>query len=93
MIAYIVMNSGHYTIHQGHVFKFRLLNTATLLPKKVDAVEVKDFQPISLIHSFAKLVTKLLANRLTPLLPSLLSANQSNFLWGRRIHDNFMLVQ
>jgi hypothetical protein len=93
MIAYIVMNSGHYAIHQGHVFKFRLLNTATLLPKKVDAVEVKDFRPISLIHSFAKLVTKLLANRLAPLLPSLLSANQSNFLWGRRIHDNFMLVQ
>jgi len=82
-------------IQQGHVFKFRLLNTAyiTLLPKKVDAVEVKDFRPISLIHSFAKLVTKLLANRLAPLLPSLVFANQSAFVRGRRIHDNFMLVQ
>jgi len=58
-------------IHRGHVFKFRLLNTAyvTLLPKKVDADEVKDFRPISLIHSFAKLVTKILANWLAPLLP------------------------
>jgi len=66
-------------IQQGHVFKFRLLNSAyiTLLPKKVDVVEVKDFRPISLIHSFAKLVTKLMANRLAPLLPSLVSANQS----------------
>ena len=82
-------------IQRGHVFKFRLLNTAliTLLPKKVDAVEVKDFRPTSLIHSFAKLVTKILANRLAPLLPSLISANQSAFLWGRKIHDNFMLVQ
>ena len=82
-------------IHCGHVFKFRLLNTAyvTLLPKKVDAVEVKDFRPISLIHSFAKLVTKILANRLAPLLPSLISANQSAFVRGRKIHDNFMLVQ
>jgi hypothetical protein len=82
-------------IQQGHVFKFRLLNTAyiTLLPKKVDAVEVKDFRPISLIHSFAKLVTKLLANRLAPLLPSLVSTNQSAFVPGRKIHDNFMLVQ
>ena len=45
---------------------FEVLNTAfnTLLPK-VDSVECpKDFWPISLVHSFAKLVTKLLANRL-----------------------------
>ena len=71
-------------IQQGHLFKFRLLNSTyiTLLPKKVDAVEVKDFQPISLIHSFAKLVTKLMANRLAPLLPSLVSANQSAFVQG-----------
>ena len=82
-------------IHCGHVFKFRLLNMAyvTLLPKKVDAVEVKDFCPISLIHTFAKLVTKILANRLAPMLPSLISANQSAFVRGRKIHDNFMLVQ
>ena len=83
------------SIQRGHVFKFRLLNTAfiTLLPKKIDAVEVKDFRPISLIHSFAKLVTKLMANRLAPLLPSLISTNQSAFVRGRNIHDNFILVQ
>ncbi|WVZ90185.1 LOW QUALITY PROTEIN: hypothetical protein U9M48_036512, partial [Paspalum notatum var. saurae] len=53
---------------------FRLLNTAfiTLLPKKVDAIQVKEFRPISLIHSVAKLVTKVLANRLAPLLPTLM---------------------
>ena len=82
-------------IQQGHVFKFRLLNMAyiILLPKKMGAVEVKDFRPISLIHSFATLVTKLLANRLAPLSPSLISVNQSTFVRGRKIHDNFMLVQ
>jgi hypothetical protein len=82
-------------IQRGHVFKFRLLNTAfiTLLPKKMDAVEVKDFRLISLIHSFAKLVTKLMANRLDPLLPSLISTSQSAFVRGRNIHDNFILVQ
>jgi len=43
-----------------------MLNSAyiTLIPKKVDADQVKDFRPISLVHSFSKLVTKLLANRL-----------------------------
>lgn len=40
-----------------HVFRFQLLNTA-LSPKKQDAALVKDFQPISLVHSFAKLETR-----------------------------------
>jgi hypothetical protein len=83
------------TIFRGHVFNFGRLNTTfiTLLPKKTDAVEVKDFRPISLIHSFAKLVTKIMANRLAPLLPNLVSANQSAFVRERNIHDNFILVQ
>jgi len=47
---------------------FEALNSAyiTLLPKKEGAEQPKDFRPISLVHSFAKLVTKLLANRLAP---------------------------
>jgi hypothetical protein len=82
-------------IYGGHVFKFRLLNSAfvSLLPKKVDAISVKDFRPISLIHSFAKLVTKILANHLAPLMPSLISNYQSAFVRGRCIHDSFILVQ
>jgi len=45
---------------------FGTLNSAyiTLLPKKDGAEQPKDFRPISLMHSFAKLITKLLANRL-----------------------------
>ncbi|WVZ63220.1 hypothetical protein U9M48_012865 [Paspalum notatum var. saurae] len=82
-------------IHGGHVSRFRLLNTAfiTLLLKKVDAIQVKEFRPISLIHIIAKLVTKVLANRLAPLLPALVPANRSVFVRGRNIHDNFLFVQ
>jgi hypothetical protein len=54
---------------------FELLNSANiiLLPKKADAMQVTDFRLISLIHSIAKLFAKLLANRLAPLLDSLVS--------------------
>lgn len=77
------------------VFKFRLLNTTfiTLLPKKADPIQVKDYRPTSLIHSFAKLVAKIMANRLAPLLPNLVSKNQSAFVKGRNIQDNFLFVQ
>lgn len=82
-------------IQQGQVARFRLLNTAyiTLLPKKPDALLVKYFRPISLIHSLAKLMTKIMANRLAPLLPNLIPSNQSAFVRGRSIHDNFLFGQ
>jgi hypothetical protein len=74
---------------------FAVLNTAyiTLLPKKVDVEQPKDFRSISLMHSFAKLVTKLLANCLAARLQEMVSSNQSAFVKGRFIQDNFMLVQ
>jgi len=82
-------------VQSGNFRNLQLLNTAllTLLPKKEDAVMVKDFRPISLIHSFAKLVTKLVANRLASKLNEMVAANQSAFIKGRCIHDNFVLVQ
>ena len=82
-------------VHRGNFRNLHLLNTAllTLLPKKEGAVHVKDFRPISLIHSFAKLVTKLIANRLASKLSAMVAANQSAFVKGRCIHDNFILVQ
>ena len=72
-----------------------LLNLAyiTLIPKKSEAEQVKDFRPISLVHSFAKLVTKILANRLASRLDAMVSPNQSAFIKKRFIQDNFMLVQ
>ena len=71
------------------------LNTAyiILLPKKEGANQVKDFRPVSLVHSFAKLFTKLLASRLAKRLNSMISWNQSAFIKGRFIQENFMLVQ
>jgi hypothetical protein len=73
----------------------RSLNSAyiTLLPKHEAAQNVKDFRPISLVRSFAKLVTKILANRLAGWLQQMVSPNQLTFIKKRFIQDNFILVQ
>lgn len=83
------------TLQQGDARRLELLNSAylTLIPKKAEALEAKDYRKISLVHSFAKLVTKMMANRLDPLLDSMVAPNQSAFIRGQCIHDNFMLVQ
>jgi hypothetical protein len=82
------------SLHQGNARKLGGFNSAylTLIPKKVEAVSPGDFRPISLIHSFAKLVTKIMANRLAPLLHKLVEVNQSAFVKGRSIHDNYLMV-
>jgi hypothetical protein len=66
---------------------FHKLNSAfiTLIPKKDGADQVKDFRPISLVHSFAKLITKILASRLVSGLNDLVSPNQNAFIKGRFI--------
>jgi hypothetical protein len=70
---------------------FHHLNEAliTLLPK-VDSPEgLGDYRLISLIHSFGKIFAKVLANRFAPTLPHLISPNQSAFIKGHQIQDNF----
>jgi hypothetical protein len=41
-----------------------------LLPKREGDADLNDFRPISLVHSFGKLVTKLMALRLAREWPS-----------------------
>jgi hypothetical protein len=74
-------------IQRRHVSKFELLNTTfiTLVPKTSDVIQVKDYRPINLVHNFAKLVTKVMANRLALLPPKLVSVNQSAFIKKRNI--------
>jgi hypothetical protein len=84
-----------HKLYVGDGRGFSKLNRAliTLIPKRSDALDIGDFRPISLIHSFAKLFAKLLAVRLRPKMNALISLNQSAFIKGRNLHDNFLLVR
>ena len=55
----------------------------TLIPKKCNAVNIKDFRPINLVSSVYKLLSKVLANRLRVVLDKLISETQIVFV-GRR---------
>jgi hypothetical protein len=74
---------------------FASLNDAViyLLPKKDEVVEVKDFCPISFIHSFGKLFSKIPASCLSPHLDELVVVNQSAFFKGHSPYYNFCYVQ
>ena len=51
-----------------------------LIPKKSDAIEVKDFRPISLVGGIYKILAKILANRLRLVLPNIISPSQNAFV-------------
>jgi hypothetical protein len=64
-----------------------------LLPKKEMEEGIGDYHPISLVHSIAKIFSKILASRLAPCLAEMVSSSQSAFVKKRCIHDNFVLVR
>jgi hypothetical protein len=74
---------------------FNCLNEAymVLLHKNSNPLGRRDYRPISLIHTVGKLFAKTLALRLAPRMPALVSVNQTAFIQGRRIHENFRTVQ
>ena len=63
----------------------------SLIPKKVDAVEVRDFRPISLIGGVYKIIAKVLANRLKLVLGDIVHESRNAFVKGRQILD-FVLI-
>lgn len=63
-----------------------------LIPKKNDAIFMKDYRPISCCNVIYKVISKLLANRMKGLLPLFISLNQSAFVKDRLLMENVLLA-
>ena len=65
----------------------------TLIPKKGrDSRYLRHLRPITLLNTCYKLIEKCLANRLKPLLQSLIHEDQKGFLANRRISSNIRCI-
>lgn len=73
--------------------KFFSHTLLALIPKIDSPSCFSDMRPISLSNISCKIITKILSRRLNPLLPNMISENQSDFLKGRLITENILLTQ
>lgn len=64
-----------------------------MIPKCAAPENLNQFRPISLCNVLVKVVTKVLANRLQPLMPKLIRPFQASFIPGRSTADNIIAVQ
>jgi hypothetical protein len=65
----------------------------SLVPKRPNVSVMGDFRPIACCNVIYKCITKILSNRMLPLLDSMISRNQSAFIPGRNIAENVLLAQ
>jgi hypothetical protein len=83
----------NYSLHKQRIRGATHSTFPTLIPKDSNPSNFSRFHPISLCNSYYKILTKIIANRLNPLLAKLISENQTGFLRDKQITDNIILVQ
>ncbi|CAL1399697.1 unnamed protein product [Linum trigynum] len=64
-----------------------------LIPKVVNADSMQQLRPIGLCQVMYKAISKILSNRLSAILPHIISPFQNGFIKGRCISDNILIGQ
>ena len=93
LVGELVKKEIRDIFERQEVLAFLNRTLIVLIPKQLGFELVWHFRPISLSNTVYKIVSKILVQRLRPLLPSLVSPMQAAFLKGRRSSDNVIIAQ
>lgn len=87
------MEALEFSKKLGNILK-EINNTFIALnPKKNKAVKLSDFKPISLYNTIYKILSKVLTNRIKPLMNNIISEEHTGFVLGRSILDGVIVAQ
>lgn len=91
-IEFDVFNFTAEAISQAHLEVELNINKIALLPKSEDRRKMQNFRPISLLNTAYKIVAKVYANRMKPLLHNWILPSKTRFVPNRCILDNIFLA-
>ncbi|XP_050387335.1 uncharacterized protein LOC126803595 [Argentina anserina] len=92
IVQKVVWQTSHDFINGNACLKELNRTHIVLIPKVPSPKMTGHFRPISLCNNSYKIVSKVLANRLKLILPSLIYENRNAFVPGRLIQDNILLA-
>jgi exonuclease III len=81
----------HHFWRTGQLYMELLQGIIRIIPKKLDKLRLKDWRPLTMLQVVYKIAAKILANRLSVLLPLIVSPKQSGFVPGRQILNNISI--
>lgn len=79
-------------LNLGNLLKKLNFTYITLIPKVKTPEDMSQLRPISLCNVLYKIASKVIANRLKPILQHIISRQQSAFIPGCQISDNTMVA-
>ena len=87
-IKNFLMKSYEYSFINNELSITQKRGLLSLIPKKSDPLDLKNWRPISLLNQDYKILAKMVANRINLCLPYLIDEDQSGFIKGRFIGQN-----
>ena len=91
-LKFDIFNFASESIHQAHISDELNISKIAPLPKTEDRSRIQNFRPISLLNTLYKVIAKIYANRMKPLLHNWILPSQTGFVPNRCILDNIFLA-
>lgn len=86
------LKAVHNFFNKGRMLASTNATNIALIPKILNPTNVTQFRPISCCNFTYKVIAKILATKLKPVLSTMISSNQAAFLPKRSILDNVLIV-
>lgn len=88
-----ILQAAHEFFSGSHLSQSYTSSILTLIPKIQNPHKFSDFRPICLCQVVYKIFSKVIASRLTSILPCIISPYQGGFVNGRPITESLALAQ
>ena len=91
-ISTLVINSLNCCFEKGHMSPTQRRAIISLIYKKGDKLQLKNWRPISLLNTDYKIMSVVLANRLKKVISKIIHTDQTGYIKGRYIGTNIRLI-